>query len=55
LPKSTLRSWVIGQAYPTESGRRFFRPPVEIADPDQKLLSFFNLVEVHVLDARTMK
>jgi uncharacterized protein (DUF433 family) len=49
IPPTTLRSWVIGRRYPTSGGERFFAPPVEIADRKRRLLSFINLVEVHVL------
>jgi uncharacterized protein (DUF433 family) len=51
LPKATLRSWVVGRHYPTGTGKRFFRPIIELPDGDQRLLSFVNLVEAHVLDA----
>jgi uncharacterized protein (DUF433 family) len=51
IPKATLRSWVLGRTYPTERGKRFFKPVVELPVKDQCLLSFVNLVEVHVLDA----
>jgi uncharacterized protein (DUF433 family)/transposase-like protein len=51
IPKATLRSWVLGRHYPTGAGKRFFRPVIELADKDQRLLSFENLVEAHVLDA----
>lgn len=51
IPKATLRSWVLGRPYPTESGKRFFRPIIDLPDKEQRLLSFVNLVEVHVLDA----
>ena len=51
IPHATLRSWVLGRPYPTGAGKRFFRPIIELADKEQRLLSFENLVEVHVLDA----
>ena len=51
IPKATLRSWVMGRHYPTETGKRFFKPIIELPDRDQRILSFVNLVEVHVLDA----
>jgi hypothetical protein len=51
IPKATLRSWVLGRHYPTETGKRFFRPIIEFPDKEQRLLSFVNLVEAHVLDA----
>jgi uncharacterized protein (DUF433 family) len=49
IPPATLRSWVLGRLYPTASGKGFFKPPIEIADSKRRLLSFTNLVEVHVL------
>lgn len=44
---ATLDSWVNGRKYPTSTGPKFFKPLVEIAFPGQ--LSFFNLVEAHIL------
>ena len=51
IPQATLRSWVVGRYYPTESGRKFFRPVVLPPNKKPVLLSFVNLVEAHVLDA----
>lgn len=51
IPPATIRSWVSGRHYPTKSGKQFFSPIVHLADHENKLLSFMNLVEVHVLDA----
>jgi uncharacterized protein (DUF433 family) len=51
IPSSTLRSWTVGRHYPTAGGKRFFEPLVTPAERTQPLLSFINLVEVHVLDA----
>ena len=51
IPKATLRSWVLGRHYPTGAGKQFFLPIIELPDKDQRLLSFVNLVEAHVLDA----
>ncbi len=51
IPRATLRSWAVGRYYQTEAGRRFFKPIVDLPDTDHRLLSFVNLVEVHVLDA----
>lgn len=51
LPVATLRSWVLGRDYKTEDGVKRFAPLISIADPKQKLLSFFNLAEAHVLSA----
>ncbi len=51
MPVATLRSWVVGRHYPTRSGKRFFRPLIELPDRRVLVLSFMNLVEAHVLDA----
>lgn len=51
IPETTLRSWVRGRKYPTSKGDRFFQPVIELPDDSQNLLSFINLVEIHVLDA----
>jgi hypothetical protein len=51
LPTATLRSWLRGRYYPTETGRRHFKPVIDLPDPDLASLSFVNLVEAHVLDA----
>ena len=48
---TTLRSWVRGRKYPTSEGNQFFQPVIELPDDSQNLLSFINLVEIHVLDA----
>ncbi len=51
IPETTLRSWVRGRKYPTSEGDQFFQPVIELPDDSQNLLSFINLVEIHVLDA----
>ncbi len=51
LPAATLRSWVKGRYYETDSGPRFFSPVIKLPDPDLLSLSFVNLVEAHVLAA----
>ena len=51
IPVATLRSWVRGRYYPTEHGRSFFEPLIELPDANLASLSFVNLVEAHVLDA----
>jgi len=51
IPKATLRSWVLGRRYPTETEKRYFKPIIELPENEHRLLSFVNLVEVHVLDA----
>jgi uncharacterized protein (DUF433 family) len=51
IPQTTLRSWVVGRPYPTDVGTRFFEPLILLPDPNRPLLSFMNVVEVHMLDA----
>lgn len=51
IPRATLRSWVMGRYYQTSAGRRFFQRVIELPDADVPLLSFFNLVEAHILNA----
>lgn len=46
----TLRTWVVGRSYPTRTGSRKF-PPLIHPPQGGGLLSFFNLVEGHVLRA----
>ncbi|MBI2302684.1 MAG: DUF433 domain-containing protein [Armatimonadetes bacterium] len=48
-PDSTLRSWARGQQCRTKTGTHPFEPVIDFDDPDGKLLSFTNLVELHVL------
>jgi uncharacterized protein (DUF433 family) len=50
IPQVTLRSWVVGRPFPTGMGTRFFEPLIMLPDPNRPLLSFMNVVEVHVLD-----
>lgn len=50
IPPSTLHSWTRGQDYTTSTGvHRTFKPLISLADPRNGLLSFFNLVEAHIL------
>ena len=51
IPSATLRSWVVGRKYPAADGLHTFRPIIHIADGRQRLLSFENLIEAHVLSA----
>jgi uncharacterized protein (DUF433 family) len=50
IPANTLRAWTLGQNYITSAGRhRVFAPIIELAGKKDKLLSFYNLVEAHIL------
>ena len=51
IPPATLRSWVAGRKYPTDSGAKFFSPIIQLPADARAGLSFVNLVEAHVLDA----
>jgi uncharacterized protein (DUF433 family) len=50
IPSSTVRCWCFGQQYKDSNGKDKFLPPVIVpVDKMDKLLSFTNLVELHVL------
>jgi uncharacterized protein (DUF433 family) len=49
LPVATIRGWVLGRDYLTVNGLAHASPLVELADKKRHLLSFTNLVELHVL------
>lgn len=51
LPPATLRSWMLGRRYPTASGDGHFQPLIRPASRQPPLLSFWNLIEAHVLRA----
>ena len=52
IPKATLRAWVLGTTYTTPEGaKRRFHRVIALPRRDTNLLSFFNLVEAHVLRA----
>lgn len=49
LPVTTLRPWVVGRAYPVATRRRNFKPLLRPALAAPVTLSFWNLVEAHVI------
>ncbi len=49
LPAATLRSWVLGRPYPRASGVARFHPLIRPPSRQPAVLSFWNLVEAHVL------
>ena len=53
IPASTIRSWTIGYSYPVKDGSSFFQPLINLHEIKKRplLLSFTNLVEIHVLRA----
>jgi uncharacterized protein (DUF433 family) len=51
VPPATLRSWVAGRTPRPQAGGAPFEPLITPADPGRRRLSFYNLVEAHVLRA----
>lgn len=51
LPAATLRTWLIGRDYPKGEARATFHPLLKPASRQPLLLSFYNLIEAHVLRA----
>jgi uncharacterized protein (DUF433 family) len=50
IPTATLYAWTKGQDYQLKSGHhRTFKPLIHLADDKNGLLSFYNLVEAHIL------
>jgi uncharacterized protein (DUF433 family) len=51
VPDATVRSWVVGRKFPAREGEKFVQPVITRPNPDSSLLSFTNLIEIHVLSA----
>lgn len=51
VPVATVRSWALGRDYETTEGRRHFPAIFQPASRRPPVLSFWNLVEAHVLRA----
>lgn len=49
LPVATLRSWVVGRHYPKAEGVGRFSPLINPPQREPLFLSFWNLIEAHVL------
>ena len=49
VPVATLRSWVAGRAYPKGDSIATFQPLIRPAAKRPPVLSFYNLIEAHVL------
>jgi len=49
LPAATLRSWVVGRPYPKADGIGHSRPLIHPPKKQPLLLTFWNLIEAHVL------
>ncbi|MGC4048343.1 MAG: DUF433 domain-containing protein [Paludibaculum sp.] len=46
---ATLRAWALGRSYQTAGGAKRFEPLIELPDSSQSLLSYTNLIELHML------
>ena len=51
IPRTTIRDWVTGRSFQNETVPRRSQPIIPVPKSIPRLLSFINLVEVHVLDA----
>jgi uncharacterized protein (DUF433 family) len=51
LPASTVRAWALGTQYSVAGSKRRFKPVIARPDSGSNLLSFTNLIEIHVLSA----
>lgn len=51
LPVATLRSWMAGRRYPKGDAEATFQPLIRPASQQPLQLSFYNLIEAHVLRA----
>jgi uncharacterized protein (DUF433 family) len=49
LPQATLRAWTVGRDYPVADGQGRFIALIKPARGKPPLLSFYNLIEAHVL------
>jgi uncharacterized protein (DUF433 family) len=49
VASATLRSWVVGRPYPKGGGIAHFQPLIRSASRQPAMLSFWNLIEAHVL------
>ena len=53
VPATTIHAWVRGQAYRRKHDEGYFEPVIRSPDGDGRL-SFFNLIEVHILRSLRM-
>jgi uncharacterized protein (DUF433 family) len=51
LPAATLRTWLVGREYPKAGEQAKFHPLIKPARRQPLQVSFFNLIEAHVLRA----
>ncbi len=51
IPRTTIRDWVTGRSLQDEKVLRRSKPIIPVPQATPRLLSFINLIEIHVLDA----
>ncbi len=51
IPRTTVRDWVNGRSVKQNGQTKQTKPVVQVTASEPRLLSFINLVEIHVLDA----
>ena len=51
VPEQTVRNWCFGKSWSVRGKAVSVRSIIQVADPGHHLLSFVNLVELHVLDS----
>jgi len=51
LPAATLRTWLVGRDYPKGDAQATFHPLIKPGSRQPLALSFYNLIEAHVLRA----
>ena len=51
LPAATLRTWLVGRAYPKGDAQATFHPLIKPASTQPLQLSFYNLIEAFTLNA----
>ena len=51
LPAATLRTWLVGRDYPKGDAQATFHPLIKPASTQPLQVSFYNLIEAHVLRA----
>lgn len=49
INRSTLDTWIYGRYYEIAKGKAFFPPLIKPADEVNRLLSYFNMAEAHIL------
>lgn len=50
IPHRTVHNWTFGYTYGTTAGKRRSASIIEPADPERHLLSFVNVLELHIID-----